>query len=281
MKELPRSLDDQNKKKPRIVAEVKPMRPTYSDVLIKSAPTSVFPSKIKTENNQGNKAVSKNVKGKSKSSGLKRQNSSGSDDHESPKNQQTKRTTKKLSSDLPRRWVSMDNLNSTNVTSDLNNFCKTNNIDKKKQSTMKSASKVDKTETLNNSKVQNSAKNTSNMQKRPIQINNNLNIINSFSQTNSRDKVEKNQQANNKYKEEKKFVKEKNLKHPQNEKIQQIRKGQRNRKRENKETTLKDIYKIFQKYFNRSIKLGLKLFFWFMHLIFDIMSMSTNLVVQL
>ena len=69
------------------------MRPTYLDVLTKTIPSAVFPAnKTETENNnQGSMTVSsKNLKTKTKSTTLKRQNSSGSDEHESlPKTQQT------------------------------------------------------------------------------------------------------------------------------------------------------------------------------------------------
>jgi DnaJ family protein C protein 14 len=271
------------KKKPRMVAEVKPMRPSYSDVLIKSIPTPPSPLttallKPKPEN-ASKKIISKNSKNKVKPTVLKRQNSSGSDEHGSPKIQLPKKTSEKINTNLSRRWVSLDNLGLPTESPDLI-FDRSDNFDKKKN--FKTSKKTDKGETLNNSKIQNnSTKNTSNLQKRPIQINNNLNTTSSFSQTVYTDKIEKNQQVNNKIKEDKKLTKEKSSKHFQAEKAQQIKKCQRNRKRETKDTAFKDLYKTAHKYFNRWSKIGLKIFFWFLHLISDIISMSANLVIQL
>ncbi|OXU21678.1 hypothetical protein TSAR_004041 [Trichomalopsis sarcophagae] len=281
--ELPRNPVDTQQKKPRIVAEVKPMRPSYSDVLTKSIPTppsplTTAPTKPKQES-ATKKVLSKNSKNKAKPAVLKRQNSSGSDEHGSPKIQLPKKASEKINSNLSRRWVSLDNLGSQTESSDLT-FDRSDNFERKKS--FKSSKKSEKGETLNNSKIQNnSTKNATNLQKRPIQINNNLNTTNSFSQTVSTDKIEKNQQANNKVKEEKKLIKEKSSKHSQAEKAQQIKKGQRNRKRENKDTAFKDVYKTASKYLNRWNKIGLKIFFWFLHLISDVVSMSANLLVQL
>ncbi|XP_048508316.1 dnaJ homolog dnj-5 isoform X2 [Athalia rosae] len=283
--ELPRNLQDVHPKKPRMVAEVRPMRPSYSDVLTKSAPTPPPPltppaTKPKIEAIV-KKSSNKSAKNKTKPALLKRQNSSGSEDHSSPKIHGPKKVLEKNNSNLPRRWVSLDNLGSATESHELDTFDRSENFEKKKSS--KTSKKGDKNETLNNSKIQNmSSKLASTIQKRPIQINNNLNTINSSSQTVSPDKIEKNQQANNKTpKEDKKVTKEKSVKRSQAEKAQQIKKGHRNRKRESKESPVKDLCRNLNKHVGRWSKIGLKVFYWLFHLISDVVSMSANLVAQL
>lgn len=285
-----RNMSDPRYKKPRMVAEVKPMRPSYSDVLTKSAPTppsplTVQPVKSKIETG-GKKISNKNTKTKNKSVPLKRQNSSGSDDHNSPKMQIPRKVLEKNSSNLPRRWVSLDNLGSQSTDSrQINAFDKTDQFySEKKKSDKRSFKKAEKNETLNNTKIQNgNTKTAGNIPKRPIQINNNLNTINTSSQTVSSERMEKNQQVINKVaKEDKKALKEKNSKRFQTEKAQQqIKKGQRNRKRENRESSVKDLYKNLNKYATRWSKILLKICYWLLHLISDVVSMSANLVIQL
>ncbi|XP_011867456.1 PREDICTED: dnaJ homolog dnj-5 isoform X2 [Vollenhovia emeryi] len=290
----PRNDSSTQHKKPRMVAEVKPMRPSYSDVLTKSAPTppsplTVQPVKPKVEAQAGKKASNKNVKTKSKPTLLRRQNSSGSDDHNSPKMQIPRKVFERNSSNLPRRWVSLDNLGSQSASSDsrqINAFDRTDQFySERKKSDKRSSKKAEKNETLNNTKVQNiNPKAAGNIPKRPIQINNNLNTINTSSQTVSSDKMEKNQQVINKVaKEDKKApLKEKNPKRFQTEKAQQqIKKGPRNRKRESRESSIKDLYKNLNKYATRWSKIVLKVFYWLLHLISDVVSMSANLVIQL
>jgi len=286
---LTRNISDSQYKKPRMVAEVKPMRPSYSDVLTKSAPTP--PSPLTIQSNQkpkievaGKKISNKNIKTKNKSALLKRQNSSGSDDHNSPKMQIPRKVFEKNSSNLPRRWVSLDNLGSQSDSRQINAFDRSDQFCSERKKSDKKSKKAEKSETLNNTKIQNSnPKTTGNIPKRPIQINNNLNTINTSSQTVSSEKMEKNQQVINKVsKEDKKAVKEKNPKRFQAEKAQQqIKKGQRNRKRENTESSIKDLYKNLNKYATRWSKILLKIFYWLLHLISDVVSMSANLVIQL
>ncbi|XP_015514371.1 dnaJ homolog dnj-5 [Neodiprion lecontei] len=283
--ELPRNLQDIHHKKPRMVAEVRPMRPSYSDVLTKSAPTPPPPltppaTKPKIETTVKKNSI-KSAKNKTKPAVLKRQNSSGSEDHNSPKIQVPKKVLEKNNSNLPRRWVSLDNLGSQTESHELNTFDRSENIEKKKSS--KIFKKGDKNETLNNTKIQNgSSKCAPNTQKRPIQINNNLTTINISSQTVSLDKIEKNQQANNKSaKDDKKITKEKSIKRSQAEKTQQIKKGYRNRKRESRESPVKDLCRNLNKHVFRWSKIGLKIFYWLFHLISDVVSMSANLVAQL
>lgn len=285
--ELPRNTMDSQHKKPRMVAEVKPMRPSYSDVLTKSAPTppsplTIQPLKPKVEV-AGKKVSNKNAKSKNKPVLLKRQNSSGSDEHHSPKMQIPRKVLEKNSSNLPRRWVSLDNLGLQSDSAQINAFERSDqfSMDRKK-STVKPPKKAEKNETLNNTKIQNSnPKVAGNIPKRPIQINNNLNTINTSSQTVPSEKIEKNQQIINKISKEDKKSKEKNPKRFQTEKTQQIKKGQRNRRRENRESPVKDLCKNLNKYATRWSKVVLKIFYWLLHLISDVVSMSANLVVQL
>lgn len=287
----PRNIPPESQyKKPRMVAEVKPMRPSYSDVLTKSAPTppsplTVQPMKSKIEVT-GKKISNKNIKTKNKPALLKRQNSSGSDDHNSPKMQIPRKVFEKNSSHLPRRWVSLDNLGSQSDSRQINAFDRSDQFcSERKKSDKKSFKKAEKNETLNNTKIQNSnPKTAGNIPKRPIQINNNLNTINTSSQTISSEKVEKNQQIINKVtKDDKKMVKEKK-RFQGTEKAgqqQQIKKGQRNRKKENRESSIKDLYKNLNKYATRWSKILLKIFYWLLHLISDVVGMSVNLVIQL
>lgn len=283
--ELPRNMSDSQYKKPRMVAEVKPMRPSYSDVLTKSAPTPPSPLTVQSMKPKietaGKKVSNKSSKSKNKPALLKRQNSSGSDDHNSPKMQVPRKVLEKNSSNLPRRWVSLDNLGSQSDSRQINAFDRSDHFEKKK--TVKPSKKTEKNETLNNTKIQNSnTKTAGNIPKRPIQINNNLSTINTSSQTVSPEKIEKNQQVINKFgKEDKKVVKEKNPKRFQAEKAQQIKKGQRNRRRENRESPVKDLCKNLNKYATRWSKVVLKIFYWLLHLVSDVVSMSANLVVQL
>nr|CAD7456229.1 unnamed protein product [Timema tahoe] len=126
----------------RIVAEVRPMRPTYSDVLAKSAPqppasgivikpnptnqsTGIKSESVaKSKSNSG----SKNGGGKKNKSGmLKRQHSSGSDEQNGngnmsqtksiqspgPTRKSTGLSNKNISfNSMPRKWVSLDDLDS-------------------------------------------------------------------------------------------------------------------------------------------------------------------------
>lgn len=286
----PRNISDSQYKKPRMVAEVKPMRPSYSDVLTKSAPTPPSPLTVQSVKPKfdiaGKKMSNKNIKTKNKPALLKRQNSSGSDDHNSPKMQIPRKVLEKNSSNLPRRWVSLDNLGSQSTDShQINAFDRTDQFySERKKSDKRSSKKAEKNETLNNTKIQNSnPKTAGNIPKRPIQINNNLNTINTSSQTVSSEKMEKNQQVINKVtKDDKKVLKDKNPKRSQAEKAQQqIKKGQRNRKRENRDSSIKDLYKNLNKYATRWSKILLKIFYWLLHLISDVVSMSANLVIQL
>lgn len=133
-------------RKARIVAEVRPMRPTYSDVLTKSAPITLPAVKPSSNNSNAtnNKSESTNVvkskgsaskgnngKRNNRSGILKRQHSSGSEEHNGNGNinaskfiQNSVVTQKYVGTDLkhsssgigcnslPRKWVSLDDLDS-------------------------------------------------------------------------------------------------------------------------------------------------------------------------
>lgn len=286
--ESPKTVQDiqQQQKKPRIVAQVKPMRPSYSAVLTKSPPPTISsplnlaPAKLPTDTIL-KKISGKNSKNKTKPGLLKRQNSTGSDEHGSPKIQLPKKALEKNNSNLPRRWVSLDNLGVQSETHQINAFNTSDQFEKRKP-TKTFNKKTDKNETLNNTKIQNgNVKSSGNVQKRPIQINNNLNNSTSFIQATMSDKIDKNQHANNKNnKDEKKLTKEKITKRFHAEKAQQIKKGQKNRRRDNREAPIKEICKNINKYASRWCKVALKVFYWLLHLISDVVSMSMNLVIQ-
>ncbi|KAK0094384.1 hypothetical protein PV326_011057 [Microctonus aethiopoides] len=279
--EMPKVVPEVQQQKKRIVAEVKPMRPSYSAILTKSPPPpSSFlnspPTKLQSDINV-KKVSGKNSKNKNKPGLLKRQNSSGSDEHGSPKIQLPKKLLTTNNSNLSRRWVSLDNLDVQSESNDINAFNRSDQFEKRKSTKISK-----KNETLNNSKLQNgNVKSSVNVQKRPIQINNNLNGAMGINQMTMTEKMEKNQQANGKTnRDDKKLIKEKNNKRSHAEKAQQIKKGQKNRKRDNKESPIKDLFKNVNKYANRWSKVGLKIFYWLLHLISDVVSMSTNLVIQ-
>ena len=282
VEELVQNSMEMQPKKPRKVAEVKPMRPSYSDVLTKSipmpiSPLTAAPSKPKQENTT-KKVLSKNTRNKTKPVVLKRQNSSGSEDHGSPKFQMPNKTIDKINSNLCRRWVSLDNIGTPIEPSNLK-LNRSDNFEQKKN--FKYSKKNEKDTLSSNFRIQNNLKTTNNLQKRSHPTNYNINTTKISCQTVLTDKFEKSQQANNKIKEDKKLIKEKSLKHFQVEKAQQIKKIQRSRKKDNKDTTFKDLYKTAYKYFSRWSKIGVKVFFWFLNLISDVVSMSANLVMQL
>lgn len=248
----------QQQKKPRMVAEVKPMRPSYSDVLTKSVAAPIIPvpsAGIKPKQEFAKKVLNSksNGKGKSKPAALKRQNSSGSDEHNSPKIHAPKKLVDKKSNLTARRWVSLDNLGTDNSSS-FETF-------EKKKPVGKTQKKPDGLKTQKNVA----------QPKRPQTSCVNATTVNNFSQTVATDKVEKVSQAVPKVKKDK-------SKKVQNEKA--LKKGRAGRKRENRET-VKNLYKTVSKHTTRWSKFALKVFYWLLHLICDVVSMSVNLVIQL
>ncbi|XP_063226646.1 uncharacterized protein LOC134533199 isoform X2 [Bacillus rossius redtenbacheri] len=155
-------------RKARIVAEVRPMRMSYSDVLTKSVPqppVSGIAAKSNTSaQNSGSKSDgggkvksssgSKPTGGKKKNTVLKRQHSSGSDEQNGSTGQskviQSPGTTRKsgnggvknsFSSSMPRKWVSLDDLDSDkqNVKLEEGDFHARENIQKETNSSSKTA----------------------------------------------------------------------------------------------------------------------------------------------
>lgn len=112
-------------KKPRMVAEVKPMRPSYSDVLLKSAPhanTTKPGGKVESKDNKQKKEVKKTkeckVDGKqAKTSTLNKSTTAEIKDVHLEKNLHNKSTNEKNHSkdsktgQLNRKWASLDNVN--------------------------------------------------------------------------------------------------------------------------------------------------------------------------
>lgn len=112
-------------KRPRVVAEVKPMRPSYSDVLTKSAPQpTVKQSKMDSKDNKqkrDNKKGSKNEKTSKLPGTLNRSNTSG-DVKENTVDKGTTATKSNIkisknirTNQLNRKWVSLDNVADTSV----------------------------------------------------------------------------------------------------------------------------------------------------------------------
>lgn len=107
-------------KKPRVVAEVKPMRPSYSDVLTKSAPVPVTkPSKVDNKENKqkkDNKKSSKNEKSSKLPGALNRSNTSNDvkeniTEKSTPVTKSNIKITKNIKTNqLNRKWVSLDNV---------------------------------------------------------------------------------------------------------------------------------------------------------------------------
>lgn len=107
-------------KKPRVVAEVKPMRPSYSDVLTKSAPVPTAKlSKVDNKENKqkkDNKKGSKNEKNSKLSSTLNRSNTTNDvKENLTEKCTPTTKSNIKISKNvktnqLNRKWVSLDNV---------------------------------------------------------------------------------------------------------------------------------------------------------------------------
>lgn len=114
-------------KKPRVVAEVKPMRPSYSDVLTKSAPQPTAKlSKIDNKDNKQKKENRKNSKSEKSSKlpgTLNRSNTSNDVKENSVEKgacatKSNIKTSKNVKTNqLNRKWVSLDNVAETSVDS--------------------------------------------------------------------------------------------------------------------------------------------------------------------
>nr|XP_022902493.1 dnaJ homolog dnj-5 [Onthophagus taurus] len=104
-------------RKPRMVAEVKPMRPTYSDVLLKSVPTNgnVKPGKIDHKDIKIKKDTKKCVKNEKsqKINGLNRSNTTNEIKEVTNDKNHTKsydKSKENKSNQLNRKWVSLDDV---------------------------------------------------------------------------------------------------------------------------------------------------------------------------
>lgn len=107
-------------KKPRVIAEVKPMRPSYSDVLTKSAPSVSI--KLNTPDNKENKQKKESRKGSknektSKLPGTLNRSNTSNDVKESvtergtPATKSNNKISKHIQTNqLNRKWVSLDNV---------------------------------------------------------------------------------------------------------------------------------------------------------------------------
>ncbi|CAH1966220.1 unnamed protein product [Acanthoscelides obtectus] len=109
-------------RKPRMVAEVKPMRPSYSDVLTKPVPqtTSVKPVKNESKEPKPKKENKKSAKAEKdkKSSGLLNRSNTNNEIKDIPSEKNTlhskiDRSKAVKSSQLNRKWASLDNIADT------------------------------------------------------------------------------------------------------------------------------------------------------------------------
>ncbi|XP_017769317.1 PREDICTED: dnaJ homolog dnj-5 [Nicrophorus vespilloides] len=136
------SLDEQpsfqfnrDTKKPRIVAEVKPMRPSYSDVLLKSAPqTNVKLNKTEGKETRQKKDIKKNTKNEKQktSATLSRSNTTNeikdiTADKAATLSKNSEKNKDVKNCNLNRKWASLDN-----VTQDTSNDFKTDFTENKK-----------------------------------------------------------------------------------------------------------------------------------------------------
>lgn len=114
---------NRDNKKPRIVAEVKPMRPSYSDVLLKSVPQNVVKS---SKNEVKESKIKKEAKKNTKSEKLQKLNNSlnrniindaketsADKSTHSSKNQDSKLNKDIKPNQLNRKWSSLDNVTDT------------------------------------------------------------------------------------------------------------------------------------------------------------------------
>lgn len=106
-------------KKPRMVAEVKPMRPSYSDVLLKSAPqtNNTKSNKMEVKETKAKKESKKNIKNESKEKKTILNRSSTSNEIKdipferiNQNGKSTEKVGKEKGHNLNRKWASLDNV---------------------------------------------------------------------------------------------------------------------------------------------------------------------------
>ncbi|XP_043604666.1 uncharacterized protein LOC122577430 [Bombus pyrosoma] len=194
--------------------------------------------------------------------------------------------TKELSEETEIRKLNDETIGNANPPPNITEILESLNCDKDQTTENKSiAIPIPKTESVSrkvcNKNSKNNSKSTENILKRPIQINNNLNIISTSNENIHPEKVENNQQVVNKVnKEEKRVTEEKNSKHFQVQKTQ-VERAQRNQEEENRESSVEDLYKNLNKHASHWITIGLKIFYWLLHLVFNLDSINADLVTPL
>ncbi|XP_043604662.1 uncharacterized protein LOC122577429 isoform X4 [Bombus pyrosoma] len=197
--------------------------------------------------------------------------------------------TKELSEEAEIRKLNDETIGNAYPSPNITEILESLNCDKDQTTKNKSiAIPIPKTESVSrkvsNKNSKNNSKSIENILKRLIQINNNLNMISTSNENIHSEKVEENQQVynnKNKVNKEGKGVTEgKNSKHSLAEKTQ-VERAQRNQEEENRESSVEDLYKNSNKYASHWITIGLKIFYWLLHLVFNINSINADLVTPL
>lgn len=121
--DLPNFQFNRDTKKPRIIAEVKPMRPRYSDVLLKSVPPLLKTGKPEVKEIKNKKDAKKSLKNDKciRQVGLNRSNTNNDIKDMYDKNSTGKNNDKNIpkhnqNNQLNRNWVSLDNVTESSST---------------------------------------------------------------------------------------------------------------------------------------------------------------------
>ncbi|KAF5298192.1 hypothetical protein FQA39_LY02616 [Lamprigera yunnana] len=242
-------------KKPRMVAEVKPMRPSYSDVLTKSAPpsnikigkTNIKETKVKKENARKGSKTEKAQK--PLPAQLQRNNSEVKIDKNVNSAKNEKNTKNEKSPKISRKWVSLDNINGSS--SDLND------------DEIRKTKKVEDSTNKNLPKPPQKIGNKSCSDFEDINVNNNKNDTLNISKTTLRkgNKLNLKQRTSDNFGE----------KPPPGAK-----RSQRTRKKDNT-ISFGIIKQKIKQYIPGWWKLFINFILWLLHLIFDICSLSVHL----
>lgn len=158
--ELQFQFNNRDSKKPRVVAEVKPMRPSYSDVLLKSAPAqNIKPEKSEHKENKQrkenkNKSSKKDNSQKANTSNrinlnnIDYQKDTSATPSNKPHNEKTKPNNNKPNN-LTRKWSSLDNV--TEITEEIIQKATTTGAPKQPQGSKQPTKKPPNKTNLDNS----------------------------------------------------------------------------------------------------------------------------------
>ncbi|XP_054275235.1 dnaJ homolog dnj-5 isoform X2 [Macrosteles quadrilineatus] len=295
-------------KKPRIVAEVRPMRPSYSDVLAKSVVPPLTPPPTATKPIVPTGTVTKTEGRKQSTKGVKVGSNNGAPktgNHPSLKRQQSNNEDQTKTN--VRRWISLDDLTppqsseensfvdydsylDDNVGSGSDNYIQPPAGEVKKEKKQKKKTKLpDKYEALNNHKTSGG---TNGGNKRPLHIKDNLQGKTGSSEKNVTKSASKNTRSQE---ENKKGLSNGGVgggsksnvsteeRGPSVSRVSRggsssgARRGQR-AKRKDGQSYLAVLCKRWQEQMSYY---GLMFLTWFLHLIWDVLAMSARLLVHL